>query len=191
MNSYNLNNNINTFYDIYIKLLKNRIIFLYGIINDRLSSNIISQLLFLESENNKKDISIYINSPGGIITSGLSIYDTMMIVKPDIKTICLGQACSMASLILSAGKKGKRFCLPNSKIMIHQPLGGYYGQASDIEIHTKEILKIKIKMNELLSKHTGKSIDEIEKDSDRDYFFDSEEAIKYGLIDSIIEYKDK
>lgn len=162
--NYNLVNNI------FNKLLENRIIFINGIIDDLLSNNIVSQLLFLESEDKNKEINIYINSPGGYITSGMAIYDTMMIINPDIKTICLGQACSMAAILLLSGTNNKRYALPNSRIMIHQPIGGYYGQASDMNIYTKEIIKLKKIINEIISKHTKQSIKKIEKDSDRDYF---------------------
>ncbi|VFP77877.1 ATP-dependent Clp protease proteolytic subunit [Buchnera aphidicola] len=176
-------------YDIFSRLLKDRIIFITGTINDNLASIIISQILFLEAEDKKKDIFLYINSPGGIITSGLSIYDTMQFVKPDINTICLGQACSMAAILLCAGKKGKRFCLPNARIMLHQPLGGFQGQASDIIIHAREIKKIKKTINYLLSYHTQQSIEKITQDIERDYFFSPKEAIKYGLIDLILKNK--
>ncbi|XBC41163.1 MAG: ATP-dependent Clp endopeptidase proteolytic subunit ClpP [Buchnera aphidicola (Nurudea yanoniella)] len=176
-------------YDIYSRLLKERIIFLTGIIEDTCSNSIIAQILFLESENPEKDIFLYINSPGGNISSGMSIYDTMQFVKPDINTICIGQACSMAALILTSGKKGKRFGLPNSRIMIHQPLGCYNGQASDIEIHAREIMIIKKRINELMSIHTNKNLKIIEKDTERDNFFSAEEAIKYGLIDSILYHR--
>ncbi|WP_281348856.1 ATP-dependent Clp endopeptidase proteolytic subunit ClpP [Enterobacteriaceae endosymbiont of Plateumaris pusilla] len=173
-------------YDIFSRLLKERIIFLIGNIEDNMANLIVAQILFLESENSEKDIYIYINSPGGIITSGMSIYDTMQFVKPDISTICIGQACSMAAFLLSSGKKNKRFCLPNSRMMIHQPIGSYQGQATDIEIHTQEILRIKKHINRLMSFHTGQTIDIIEKDTDRDRFLSAEEAVKYGLIDNII-----
>lgn len=176
-------------FDIYSRLLRERIIFLTGSIDDNLSNLIISQLLFLESENNKKEIFLYINSPGGIVTSGLSIYDTIKFIKPDVNTVCIGQASSMAALILSSGKKGKRFSLPNSRIMIHQPLGGYQGQASDIKIHALEIYKIKKNINRILSHNTKKSIKKINKDTERDYFLSAKEALKYGLIDSILEKK--
>lgn len=177
-------------YDIFSRLLKERIIFLTGEINDELSSLIISQLLFLESENQNKDISIYINSPGGSVIAGLSIYDTMTFIKPEINTISIGQACSMAALLLSAGSKNKRYSLPNSRIMIHQPLGSYTGQASDIKIHAEEMMKIRVNLNNILAKHTQKSINDIEKDTDRDYFMSAEEALKYGLIDKIIYKRD-
>ncbi|WP_343182966.1 ATP-dependent Clp endopeptidase proteolytic subunit ClpP [Buchnera aphidicola (Neophyllaphis podocarpi)] len=173
-------------YDIYSRLLKERIIFITGIIEDKLSELVIAQLLFLESENPNKDISLYINSPGGVITAGLSIYDTMQFIKPDVSTICIGQACSMGALILSSGTKNKRFCLPNSRIMIHQPIGGYKGQASDIEIHTNEIIKVKKQINQIISNNSGKSLKKIKKDTERDYFMSPEEAVKYGLIDSIL-----
>ncbi|QIE02158.1 ATP-dependent Clp endopeptidase proteolytic subunit ClpP [Buchnera aphidicola] len=173
-------------YDIYSRLLKERIIFITGPIEDNMANNIVAQILFLESENPEKDIFLYINSPGGIITSGLSIYDTIQFVKSDINTICIGQACSMAALLLTSGKKGKRFCLPNSKVMIHQPLGGYQGQASDIAIHAREIMEMKKKINTLISFHTGQSIKKINKDTERDCFLSSYEAIQYGLIDLVL-----
>ncbi|QJC31653.1 ATP-dependent Clp endopeptidase proteolytic subunit ClpP [Enterobacteriaceae endosymbiont of Donacia tomentosa] len=173
-------------YDIFSRLLKERIIFLTGNIEDNMANLIIAQILFLESENEKKDIFIYINSPGGIITSGMSIYDTMQFVKPDISTLCIGQACSMAAFLLAAGSKHKRFCLPNARIMIHQPIGSFQGQVTDIEIHTQEILRIKKYINQLMSYHTGKSIKIIEKDTDRDRFLSAQEAIEYGLIDKIL-----
>ncbi|CAL4323303.1 ATP-dependent Clp protease proteolytic subunit [Buchnera aphidicola (Sipha maydis)] len=176
-------------FDIYSRLLRERIIFLTGTINDDLSNLIISQLLFLESENKKKDIFLYINSPGGIVSSGLSIYDTIKFITPEVNTVCVGQASSMAALILSCGKKGKRFSLPNSRIMIHQPLGGYQGQASDIKIHALEIYKIKKKINKILAYHTKQKIQKIEKDTERDYFLSAKEALKYGLIDEILQTK--
>ena len=174
-------------FDIYSRLLKERVIFLSGPINDQISNLVVAQLLFLESENPKKDISIYINSPGGVISSGLAIYDTMQFVSPSISTLCIGQAASMGALLLAGGEKGKRFALPNSRIMIHQPLGGFQGQASDIEIHAQEILLMKKKVNEILSKHTGKSLKTVEKDTDRDNFLNAEESKKYGIIDEILE----
>ena len=174
-------------FDIYSRLLKERVIFLAGPINDQISNLVVAQLLFLESENPKKDISIYINSPGGVISSGLAIYDTMQFVSPSISTLCIGQAASMGALLLAGGEKGKRFALPNSRIMIHQPLGGFQGQASDIEIHAQEILLMKKKVNEILSKHTGKSLKTVEKDTDRDNFLNAEESKKYGIIDEILE----
>ncbi|QCI20022.1 MAG: ATP-dependent Clp endopeptidase proteolytic subunit ClpP [Buchnera aphidicola (Brevicoryne brassicae)] len=173
-------------YDIYSRLLKERIIFITGAIEDSMANNIIAQILFLEAENPKKDIFLYINSPGGVITSGMSIYDTMQFVKPDINTICIGQACSMAAFLLTSGTKGKRFSLPNSKIMIHQPLGGFQGQASDIAIHAREIIQMKKKLNKLMSFHTGQSINKINKDTERDCFLSANESIKYGLIDVIL-----
>lgn len=177
-------------YDIFSRLLKERIIFIVGEINDEISSLTVSQLLFLESENQNKDIAIYINSPGGSVMAGLSIYDTMQFIKPEISTISIGQACSMAALLLSAGNKNKRYALPNSRIMIHQPLGSYSGQASDIKIHAEEIIKIRANLNKILSKHTGKNIIDIEKDTERDYFMSAEDALNYGLIDKIIYKRD-
>ena len=174
-------------FDIYSRLLKERIIFLSGPIDDYISNLVVAQLLFLESENPDKDISIYINSPGGVISSGLAIYDTMQFISPDVSTLCIGQAASMGALLMAGGTKGKRFALPNSRIMIHQPLGGYQGQASDIEIHAKEILYMKAKVNEILAKHTGKSLKKIEQDTDRDNFLNASDAKAYGLLDEILE----
>ncbi|HNW30139.1 MAG TPA: ATP-dependent Clp endopeptidase proteolytic subunit ClpP [Spirochaetota bacterium] len=174
-------------YDIYSRLLKDRIIFLGEGIDDHISSLVIAQMLFLEAEDPDKDIYLYINSPGGIVTSGLAIYDTMQYIKPDVATICIGQAASMGSLLLAAGAKGKRSALPNSRIMIHQPAGGFQGQASDIEIQAKEIIKVKKKLNEIYSRHTGQAVDKVEKDVDRDYFMSPQEAMEYGLIDKVIE----
>jgi ATP-dependent Clp protease protease subunit len=176
-------------YDIYSRLLKDRIIFLGEPIDDHIASLIIAQLLFLEAEDPEKDIHLYINSPGGVVTSGLAIYDTMQYIKPDVSTICMGQAASMGSLLLTAGAPGKRSALPNSRIMIHQPWGGFQGQASDIEIHAREMIKIKHKLNEIYVNHTGQSIDKIEKDLDRDNFMSSAEAMSYGIIDKVIERK--
>jgi len=173
-------------YDIYSRLLKERIIFLVGKVEDNMANSIIAQLLYLESEDASKDISLYINSPGGYISSGLAIYDTMQFIKPDVSTLCVGQACSMGAVLLTAGAKNKRYSLPHSRIMIHQPLGGYNGQASDIEIHAKEMLKVKKVMNDILVKHTSKSLKEIEQDTDRDNFMSAKEAVKYGLVDSIL-----
>jgi len=173
-------------YDIYSRLLKERVIFLVGPVEDYMANLVIAQMLFLESENPDKDIYLYINSPGGAVTAGMAIYDTMQFIKPDVSTLCIGQACSMGALLLTAGAKGKRKCLPNSRIMIHQPLGGFQGQASDIEIHTKEILKARHRLNEILAKHTGQKVERIEKDTDRDNFMGPEEAAEYGLIDSVI-----
>lgn len=177
-------------YDIYSRLLKERIIFLSTQIDDAVANTIIAQLLFLEAEDNEKDIYLYINSPGGVVTAGLAIYDTMQYIKADVSTICLGQAASMGALLLSAGEPKKRYALPHSRIMIHQPLGGAQGQATDIEIQAKEILRIKREINNILVKHTGQSYDSIEKDTDRDNFMDTAQAKKYGLIDSIITQKD-
>ncbi|OHD70113.1 MAG: ATP-dependent Clp endopeptidase, proteolytic subunit ClpP [Spirochaetes bacterium RBG_16_49_21] len=174
-------------YDIYSRLLKDRIIFLGEAIDDHISSLVIAQMLFLEAEDPDKDIYLYVNCPGGVVTSGLAIYDTMQYIKPDVATICIGQAASMGSLLLSAGRKGKRSALPNSRIMIHQPAGGFQGQASDIEIHAKEIIKIKQKLNEIYAQHTGQPLDKIEHDVDRDYFMSAQEARDYGLIDKVIE----
>ena len=175
-------------YDIYSRLLKERIIFMVGPVTDESANLVVAQMLFLESENPDKDIYLYINSPGGSVTAGLSIYDTMNFIKPDVSTLCLGQAASMGAFLLSAGTKGKRFALPNSRIMIHQPLlGGLSGQASDIEIHAKELLKIKQKLNELMAEHTGKRLAQLEKDTDRDNFMSAEEALKYGLIDQVVK----
>ncbi|MEI7850494.1 MAG: ATP-dependent Clp endopeptidase proteolytic subunit ClpP [Kiritimatiellales bacterium] len=176
-------------YDIYSRLLKERIIFLGTEINDDVSNLIIAQLLFLQSEDAEKDISIYINSPGGMVTSGMAIYDTMQFLKCPITTYCVGQAASMGAVLLCAGTKGKRFALPNSRIMIHQPLGGSQGQATDIEIQTKEILRMKKRLNEILADHTGKPIKTIEKDTDRDFFMSAEEAVKYGLVDEVVTKK--
>ena len=174
-------------FDIYSRLLKERIIFLSGPIDDYISNLVVAQLLFLESENPEKDISIYINSPGGVISSGLAIYDTMQFIAPEVSTLCIGQAASMGSLLLAGGAKGKRFALTNSRIMIHQPLGGFQGQASDFEIHAKEMLLVKQKVNEILSKHTGKTLQKIEQDTDRDNFLNAKEAKTYGIIDEILE----
>jgi len=174
-------------YDIYSRLLKDRLVFIVGPIDDHVANLVVAQLLFLESENPDKDVHLYINSPGGIVTAGLSIYDTMQFIKPDVSTICIGQAASMGSFLLAGGTKGKRYCLPHSRIMIHQPSGGFQGQASDIEIHARETLKLKQRLNELLAKHTGQTIERIERDSDRDNFMDAEAAVEYGLIDTVLE----
>ena len=175
-------------FDIYSRLLKERIIFLVGPVDDHTAKLVVAQLLFLESENPDKDIYFYINSPGGSVTAGLSIYDTMKFIKPDVQTLCLGQAASMGAFLLSVGTKGKRFALPNSRVMIHQPLisGGLGGQASDIEIHARELLKLKEKLNQMLAEHTGKSLEQIERDTDRDNFMSAQEAADYGLIDKVI-----
>ena len=172
-------------YDIYSRLLKERVIFLVGPIHDGMANLIVAQLLFLESENPDKDINLYINSPGGSVSAGMAIYDTMQFIKPDVSTLCTGLAASMGSFLLAAGAKGKRYCLPNSRVMIHQPSGGFQGQASDIEIHAREVLYLKKRLNEMLAKHTGQPIEQIERDSDRDRFMGAEEAVKYGLIDRV------
>jgi len=177
-------------FDIYSRLLKERIIFVVGPVDDNMSTLICAQLLFLESENPKKDISMYINSPGGIVTSGLAIYDTMQYIKPDVSTVCFGQAASMGSLLLASGTKGKRYSLPNSRIMLHQPSGGFQGQATDIEIHAKEILDLKSRLNEIYNKHTGKTTKEIEKALDRDNFLKPEEAKNFGLIDHVVDKRE-
>ena len=178
-------------FDIYSRLLKERVIFITGPIEDYMANLIVAQLLFLEAENPDKDINLYINSPGGAITSGMSIYDTMTYIKPDISTLCIGQAASMGAILLAGGTEGKRFALPNSRIMIHQPLGGFQGQASDFEIHAKEILSMKKKLNEILASHTGKEVDQIEKDTERDNFMNGEEAKEYGLIDKVISEREQ
>ena len=178
-------------YDIYSRLLKERVIFLTGPVEDYGANLIVAQMLYLEAENPDKDIHLYINSPGGSVTAGLSIYDTMQYIKPDVSTLCIGQAASMGAVLLSGGAEGKRQALPNSRVMIHQVLGGFQGQASDIEIHTKEILSIKKKLNEILSKHTGQKVDKIVKDSDRDNFMSPDEAVKYGLIDAVVDTRNK
>ena len=178
-------------FDIYSRLLKERVIFITGPIEDYMANLIVAQLLFLEAENPDKDINVYINSPGGAITSGMSIYDTMTYIKPDISTLCIGQAASMGAILLAGGTEGKRFALPNSRIMIHQPLGGFQGQASDFEIHAKEILSMKKKLNEILAFHTGKEVDQIEKDTERDNFMNGEEAKEYGLIDKVISEREQ
>jgi ATP-dependent Clp protease, protease subunit len=176
-------------YDIYSRLLKERIIFMVGQVEDYMANLIVAQLLFLESENPDKDIALYINSPGGVVTSGLAIYDTMQFIKPDVSTLCIGQAASAAALLLAAGAKGKRYCLPHSRVMIHQPLGGYRGQATDIEIHARETLLIREKLNEILAKHTGKSSKEIHVDTERDNFMSAYQAVEYGLVDSVYEQR--
>ncbi|MCF2907285.1 MULTISPECIES: ATP-dependent Clp endopeptidase proteolytic subunit ClpP [Pseudoalteromonas] len=172
-------------YDIYSRLLKERIIFLTGQVEDHMANLIVAQLLFLESESPEKDIYLYINSPGGSVTAGMSIYDTMNFIKPDVSTVCVGQAASMGAFLLSGGAKGKRYCLPNSRVMIHQPLGGFQGQASDFEIHAKEILTIKEKLNRLLAEHTGQPYDVVANDTDRDNFMNAEQAVEYGLVDAV------
>jgi len=174
-------------FDIYSRLLKERVIFIVGGIEDHMANLVVAQLLFLESENPDKDVSIYINSPGGVVTAGMAIYDTMQFIKPDVSTLCIGQAASMGSLLLAGGAEGKRFALPNSRIMIHQPLGGFQGQASDIDIHAKEILGMREKLNGILAKHTGQDMETIARDTDRDNFMAAEAAAEYGLIDSVLE----
>jgi len=176
-------------YDIYSRLLKDRVVFIVGGIEDQVANLVVAQLLFLESENPDKDIHLYINSPGGVVTAGLSIYDTMQFIKPDVSTICVGQAASMGSLLLAGGAKGKRYCLPHSRIMIHQPSGGFQGQASDIDIHAREVLKLRHQLNLILSKHTGQDIERIEQDSDRDYFMGADAAVEYGLVDKVLSQR--
>lgn len=178
-------------FDIYSRLLKDRVIFMGGPVDDNVANLIVAQLLFLESENPDKDISLYINSPGGVVTAGLAIYDTMQFIKPDVSTICVGQAASMGALLLAGGAKNKRYCLTNARVMIHQPLGGVQGQASDIAIHAEETLKIKAKLNQILAKHTGQPEDVISKDTDRDNFMDAERAKKYGIVDKILDARVK
>lgn len=176
-------------FDIYSRLLKDRVIFLGGPIDDHVANLVVAQLLFLESENPDKDISIYINSPGGVVTAGLAIYDTMQFIKPAVSTMCIGQAASMGALLLAGGSKGKRYCLPNARVMIHQPLGGVQGQASDIAIHAEETLKIRARLNQILAKHTGQPEEIIAKDTDRDNFMTAEKALNYGLVDKILDYR--
>lgn len=176
-------------YDIYSRLLKERVIFLIGSVEDHMANLVVAQLLFLESENPDKDIHLYINSPGGSVTAGMSIYDTMQFIKPDVSTMCIGQAASMGALLLAGGAAGKRFCLPHSRVMIHQPLGGFQGQASDIEIHAREILSIRHKLNQVLAHHTGQPMEIIERDTDRDNFMSGEEAVKYGLVDKVMDHR--
>lgn len=174
-------------YDIYSRLLKERVIFLVGPVNDVSANLIVAQMLFLEAENPDKDISLYINSPGGSVTAGMSIYDTMQFIKPDVSTLCIGQAASMGAFLLASGKKGKRFSLPNSRVMIHQPSGGFQGQSTDIEIHAKEILYLRGKLNNILAHHTGKTAKEIDRDTERDNFMSAEQSVEYGMIDKVIE----
>lgn len=174
-------------YDIYSRLLKERVVFLVGAVDDHVANVIVAQLLFLESENPDKDIHLYINSPGGVVTAGLAIYDTMQFIKPAVSTLCIGQAASMGALLLCAGAAGKRFCLPHSRIMIHQPLGGFQGQAADIDIHAREILKARDRLNEILAKHTGQSVEKVARDTDRDNFMSAEDARTYGIIDEVLE----
>jgi len=174
-------------YDIYSRLLKERVIFLVGPVNDVTANLVVAQLLFLEAENPDKDIHFYINSPGGSVSAGLSVYDTMQFIKPEVSTLCMGQACSMGAFLLTAGARGKRFALPNSRVMIHQPMGGFQGQASDIAIHAKEILSLRAKLNELMAHHTGQPMERIERDTDRDNFLSAQEAAEYGLIDKVLD----
>ena len=176
-------------YDIYSRLLKERVIFVVGTVDDHMANLVVAQLLYLESENPDKDISLYINSPGGVVTAGLAIYDTMQFVKPDISTLCVGQAASMGAVLLAGGHKGKRYCLPHSRIMIHQPLGGFQGQASDIDIHAREILKIRDQLNKILSDHTGQPIEKIGDDTERDNFMSSADAVAYGIIDEVLNIR--
>ncbi|MDP1652345.1 MAG: ATP-dependent Clp endopeptidase proteolytic subunit ClpP [Rhodocyclaceae bacterium] len=173
-------------YDIFSRLLKERVIFLVGPVNDVTANLVVAQMLFLESENPDKDIYLYINSPGGAVSAGMAIYDTMQFIKPDVSTLCVGQAASMGAFLLAAGANGKRYCLPNSRVMIHQPMGGFQGQASDIEIHSKEILFLKQRLNEMLAKHTGQPIERIERDTDRDNFLSAEAAVEFGLVDKVL-----
>ena len=173
-------------YDIYSRLLKERVVFVVGPVDDYMANIVVAQMLFLESENPEKDIALYINSPGGVVSSGLAIYDTMQFIKPDVSTLCVGQAASMGALLLAAGDKDKRFALPNSRVMIHQPMGGFSGQASDVEIHAREILYLRGKLNEILAKHTGQTVETIAKDTDRDNFLSADEAQTYGLIDKVL-----
>ena len=174
-------------YDIYSRLLKDRVVFIIGGVDDQVANLVVAQLLYLESENADKDIHLYINSPGGAVTAGLSIYDTIQFIKPDVSTICIGQAASMGAVLLAGGEKGKRFCLPHSRIMIHQPSGGFQGQAADIDIQAREVLKLRSRLNDILAKHTGRTLKQIQQDSDRDNFMDAEAAVEYGLIDSVLE----
>ncbi len=177
-------------FDIYSRLLKERVIFMVGQVEDYMANLIIAQLLFLESENPDKDIHLYINSPGGVVTSGLAIYDTMQFIKPDVSTLCVGQAASMGALLLAGGAAGKRYCLPHSRVMIHQPLGGFQGQASDIDIHAREILAVRDRLNRILASHTGQDIERIQVDTDRDNFMSGEDAVKYGLVDKVLTRRD-
>jgi ATP-dependent Clp protease protease subunit len=177
-------------FDIYSRLLKERVIFMVGPVEDHMANLIVAQMLFLESENPDKDIHLYINSPGGSVTAGMSIYDTMQFIKPDVSTMCIGQAASMGALLLTGGAKGKRFCLPNSRMMIHQPLGGFQGQASDIEIHAREILTLKDKLNQIMASHTGQDLEVIARDTDRDNFMSAEQAVEYGLVDQVIDKRE-
>jgi ATP-dependent Clp protease, protease subunit len=174
-------------YDIYSRMLKERVVFLVGPVEDHMANLVVAQLLFLESENPDKDIHLYINSPGGAVNAGLAIYDTMQFIKPDVSTVCIGQAASMGALLLAGGTKNKRFSLPHARMMVHQPMGGFQGQATDIDIHAREILRVRERLNQILVKHTGRTLDQIRDDTDRDYFLEGADAVKYGLIDSVIE----
>jgi len=174
-------------YDIYSRLLKERVIFIVGAIDDFMANIVVAQMLFLESENPEKDVALYINSPGGVVSSGLAIYDTMQFIKPDVSTICVGQAASMGAVLLASGAAGKRYCLPHARVMIHQPLGGFQGQAADMEIHAREMLETRDRLNKILAKHTGQSVERIKQDTDRDRFMDCNEAVKYGLVDSVLD----
>jgi ATP-dependent Clp protease, protease subunit len=176
-------------YDIYSRLLKERVVFLVGPVEDHMANLVVAQLLFLESENPDKDIHLYVNSPGGSVTAGLSIYDTMQFIKPDVSTLCIGQAASMGAVLLAGGKRGKRYCLPHSRLLIHQPLGGFQGQAADIDIHAREILSVRERLNHILAKHTGQPLEKIGRDTDRDYFMSAPEAVTYGLVDSVLEQR--
>jgi ATP-dependent Clp protease protease subunit len=176
-------------YDIYSRLLKDRVIFIVGPVEDHMANLVVAQLLFLESENPEKDISLYINSPGGVVTAGLAIYDTIQFIKPDVSTMCIGQAASMGAVLLAAGTKGKRYSLPHSRMMIHQPLGGFQGQASDIDIHAREVLDTRERLNRILAKHTGQSMERIQRDTDRDNFMSGEAAVAFGLIDRVLEHR--
>ncbi|WP_096462845.1 ATP-dependent Clp endopeptidase proteolytic subunit ClpP [Sulfurifustis variabilis] len=174
-------------YDIYSRMLKERVVFLVGPVEDHMANLVVAQLLFLESENPDKDIHLYINSPGGAVNAGLAIYDTMQFIKPDVSTVCIGQAASMGALLLAGGTKGKRFALPHARMMVHQPMGGFQGQATDIDIHAREILRVRERLNQILVKHTGRTMEQIRDDTDRDYFMDGDEAVKFGLVDAVIE----
>ncbi len=178
-------------YDIYSRLLKERVVFMVGPVTEASANLVVAQFLFLESENSEKDIHFYINSPGGMVSAGLAIYDTMQYIKPDVSTLCIGQAASMGALLLTAGAKGKRYCLPNSRVMIHQPLGGFQGQASDIEIHAREILYLKDRLNEIMAKHTGRPVSDVEKDTDRDNFMSATESVNYGLVDAVLAHREE
>ena len=176
-------------YDIYSRLLKERVVFLVGPVEDHMANLVVAQLLFLESENPDKDVHLYINSPGGSVTAGLSVYDTMQFIRPDVSTLCIGQAASMGAVLLAGGKRGKRYCLPHSRLLIHQPLGGFQGQAADIDIHAREILLVRERLNHILAKHTGQPLEKIGRDTDRDYFMSAPEAVTYGLVDSVLEQR--